>query len=50
MTMIVKIEAFIEVPKGTSLRSIENEVNLWLEQACDMQQDWFFNEGSVEEQ
>lgn len=38
--MVIKIEAFIEVPQGTSLRSIENEISVWIEQCCDMQKDW----------
>jgi hypothetical protein len=37
---VIKIEAFIEVPEGTSLRSVENEVSVWIEQCCDMQKDW----------
>jgi hypothetical protein len=49
--MLIKIELFIEVPKGTSLRNIENEVDVWIESMCDQQKDWISRrDTSVEEQ
>lgn len=49
--MLVKIEAYIEVPEHTSLRSVENEISTWLEQCCDMQKDWLSrNDVTVERQ
>ena len=48
---VIKIEAFIEVPEGTSLRSVENEASVWIEQCCDMQKDWLSrNDVTVEKQ
>jgi hypothetical protein len=49
--MLLKIECFIEVPEGTSLRSVENEISIWIETMCDQQKDWLSrNDTTVEEQ
>lgn len=49
--MLIKIEAYIEVPEGASLRSVENEITAWLESCCDMQKDWLSrNDVTVERQ
>jgi hypothetical protein len=48
--MLLKIECFIEVPEGTSLRSVENEISIWIETMCDQQKDWLSrNDTTVEE-
>lgn len=49
--MIIKIEAFIEVPEKTSLIAIENEISIWINQCCEMQKDWISrNDVTVEKQ
>jgi hypothetical protein len=49
--MLLKITSFIEVPDQTSLRSVENEIDLWIAECCEIQGDWVSrNDTSIEEQ